>query len=54
MNVTEQIREVQRELSAVMLVLPPLTRAERDRTTRILDRCCEELAEVAGELRGQS
>ena len=54
MNPTEQIREVLRELADVALKLPPLTRDEADRTTRILERCSEELREVADELRARS
>lgn len=54
MNPTEQIREVLRELADVALKLPPLTCDEADRTTRILERCSEELREVADELRARS
>jgi hypothetical protein len=53
-NPSEPLREIMRELSAVMLALPPLTHDETDRTCRILDRLSEELAEVSGELRTPS
>jgi hypothetical protein len=51
MNATETIREVQRELGAVLLDLAAPTPASRERSARVLGRCSEELAEVAEQIR---
>ena len=49
--VIDQVREVVRELSGVLLELPVHSAPVADRLGRILDRCSEELAEAAAAVR---
>jgi hypothetical protein len=51
MNPNETINEVIRELSSVLLELAAPTPAGRERSARVLDRCCEDLAEAAEQIR---
>jgi hypothetical protein len=54
-DVTDILRECQRELADVMLTLThPHTPKEKEAACRILERCGEDLAEAAELLRRQA